>query len=491
MIRLVNLLSRTIFPDPFAAMIYRAEINRHFNTKSIFLFVIIFVSLSALSFNFAQYQDLRQSMHDPFTNLIDYEIPAGSTNTKDIVAHFRHDTIKSDFNLLEVKPYEMHIDQFLLPTVKGWKYMKGKSVEADEQIMTRILSQKGGEWYSCSKSKDSVLNLYGNCGMIVTEKMLEELNYKGSVCDAKNLIIVLDEDKNQYLQLPIAAVVKFLPDKVDFILKDDFTRILSTPVNRNRSINLYGSMTKLIGQDTTTLDTLLTAYQLINKSNYTTDLTAQQKLLGYNVTFNTGSDKESLLSQIEKMELEDRPLRLVDYECYYADKTGAKYFNGISFYFDNLEKIVPFRDSLKKLFQAEISLKQIESSRNFSRVTNLAFVGIIGLFFFSIIAVIVYLASMLSSHLNSEARSIGTIIAFGVSKKSIKKVYLAVFLSICVTSILISLVLIYLFSLVSANIYISWVTILATILIISAAVILINLTLSTLLSHSPSKLIRT
>jgi hypothetical protein len=176
--------------------------------------------------------------------------------------------------------------------------------------------------------------------------------------------------------------------------------------------------------------------------------------------------------------------------------------------FAELNKIRHFSETMFTRFGYRIDLASLESKENFAITSLTTKLLAICLFLFSLAGILIFVGSLLQSHLHSIAQNLGTMKAFGLSSKQLISNYMNISLVLILAVVLASIIILWLFQLTfadsilnyiisegSANLFEngftpfnSW-TLLASILITIGTLVITRLMCNKVLIHPPGDLI--
>lgn len=125
--------------------------------------------------------------------------------------------------------------------------------------------------------------------------------------------------------------------------------------------------------------------------------------------------------------------RIYDYAFDEGYKLRANY---LSFMFTELARVPDFAKWSKEEHGIRIDMTQIEAKENFNIFNILAWSLCIAISIIALAFIAIFLYFLIDSHFHRISKNLGTIMAFGLSNKSILYIYLIVFLILIVTSLL-------------------------------------------------------
>lgn len=393
---------------------------------------ILFATCLALSFVLGSLELLKKRMDDPFTNWVD--IPIGRMVLQETV-----DAIKSDFNDPKLR------DKFRINSVKGyviWQlrllhqksneiyYRSGRTIELNEDLAKKILEPANLVSYPNGKN---ILN-EEECAVIVNEKLLLELGYKNPYTQQK-LVFEIDE---RLIAVKIAAIVKYLPNKCEFVGSESLFAMLNQSFIDDREENFIEFIAASIDDEVDQrLNALFPNNKIVSTAVEPYAWNSKRSYAKYRINFEddyTFADRVKLLKSLKKNKRLSA-FDLIDPACQSTSENIEPYYLAINFSGD-LRQIKPFQDYVQSNYdQVEISMDQIESKNNFALVSSLTFITSLAFFIFGIISIGFYLFSLLKTHLDRLKPNLGTFKAFGLSDAFLTGIYvqiIVIFLSIAI-----------------------------------------------------------
>lgn len=424
-----------LFISTFEKNEYRSILGKR---KSNFwiLFGIFLFAIAALAFSRSGLTYLSHKMNDPFINWI--LIREQGDNFK----RFRIDV--ADTAVL--KKYEIgaseantYINAYLYSTEKKKYYVEGRTIAHDSRLLERILDDNNTivKRDKATKSTDF--------GWIVTQELMERLGYtdaddyplfmdysfNGDSNNVPNWHIPVFKNYDMVIPIPIIAVVKQLPDLLDFIAPRFFLERYETNV-----FNLSAHKEYFYDLVWVTTDTQGVATQMKAILN--------QEGLNYNHQFEVSEYTDALLHAYQMRvilydtlvpAINDAAMKIVTaipnvYRFYQYDTREGWNFETpyLSFMFDNLARVSDFAEWVKNEYGIRIDMAQIEAKNNFNTFNLLAAVLCMAIVLLSALFVTIFLWFLIDSHFKSISRNLGTIMAFGLPNKTIVHSYQVVFL---------------------------------------------------------------
>lgn len=319
-------------------------------------------------------------------------------------------------------------------------------VLVDEQIVLDFRNSDGKDYRSDERMWRS--------GIIITESV-----YKNLFGEAQPRQIAVRKGDVISPVMNVIAVVKKLPGKASFICSNSFhwsitydlsaTKIqMSTPVD---------SMVIWTSSEFTTKESIQRLKQDLHNSDYgdyfaSIDVTPlKSELISHNSRVRIGLAEpagiglrrdifKDLLFTVFRGE---KPRMATEYvfikskaeeQGLFAKKAFNEQYHWFSLGFSEIDSIRPFSDLIQSV-EVEMDLNKIESLENFNLVSVLT--GVLGglLLLFALVAVIIFIYNLVSSHLDHIKDNLGTFRAFGITKSFLVKAYLRIVLTLLSASL--------------------------------------------------------
>ena len=262
-------------------------------------------------------------------------------------------------------------------------------------------------------------------------------------------------DNWQVVTIPIIAVVKQLPDFLDFLTIPYFSDQLeddSRPFNLSIHPEYFDKFQVVIVDEaenemTKNLESALTKNGVNFSwtqadSFYSSFRNAKLISLELNDTLSNIAIVNTIFDDV----LEKYPANKAQryYEYRYGDGYKLK-TDYISVMFQDLGKIKEFQTWAKDDFNIRIDMAQIEAKENFKTFQLLSTFLSSALILISILFIAIFLYFLINAHFQKISKNLGTIMAFGLDNTKIVKIYLSVFIRLVLSGLIpavISLVII-------------------------------------------------
>ncbi len=413
-----------------------SALARQSGTGTWTLSAIFFLTLLALAFAMGSRQKLEQRMNDPFTNWVNLPLGPAVTDAQlqDIRQSLDRPFFRDSFKLVGTEPYVVWQELFLEYETAQLFYRKGRSIEAGSDLLLKILDPATGNLVA-SHSNDPVAD-FDNCGIIITRKALESLGYAPA---ARQLKVPLQIDNNT-VWLAIVAVVEALPDLCDFAASPVLFRMLTEPFDQTGFLKLGSAVNvwsiRSDNGNPEEVENLVRqgwpALPLNHVQQSAFNIQANRPGFQYDLILSEFHVPDTLLYKWQQGggDLKGHFLPITPVYCndQFYDLPSPYYY---AFQFEELNRVRDFKNWLLQRYGIEISMDQIESKENFAIVARLTLVISMVLFVFSIVSIVLFVSSLLRTHLEKIKPDLGTCKAFGLSDYFLKKAYtriIAVFL---------------------------------------------------------------
>ena len=294
--------------------------------------------------------------------------------------------------------------------------------------------------------------------IIVNAELLRTIGYEDGLLPGP-LLFVQTEDE-ELIPLFVAGVVKRLPKNIGFVCSESLKNVFD-----NMKPDLCGDkyiksnlrtgnrFTILLGQDHPDMKILCTeiAEKLQTKDPITYDL--KDTLVVNSVTYQAASLQFGYSDNINYFELKslvensdsEKPFILAAkfeprIDCEGLDRNQVDY---LQFNFFKLDSVEPFAYEMQDTYDVSLNMREIESKKNFSLVSNLTLAISVILFAFGLLSIILYANNQLRTHLNSIKSNLGTFKAFGLSNDFLVSLYRKIVFSYLIGTVFIALLVVF------------------------------------------------
>lgn len=425
------------------------------------LTLVLFVTFLSIAFSNGSMEYLSYKMDDPFTNWVD--IPEGYEQEK-------FEKFKLALEDTEVK------DRFLFKDAQFDSYKSYTIATSDGNsshfLDIRFFGSFESELIQAILSEDNVIKNYSipidslvrkTYGVIITRDALLKLGYKlnnppayinrlSSSAGADKYGIKLVQDLFAPTPLPVLAVVKSLPGKMDMIASDFLFNQLQTsrhPFNLNdedyiKDLLYYfeGDVDDFVEKVTMLipdslrkrkLDFSIGEEELPHLSSW-----KDGKLMAVSVG-NFRTDIQAYVDLNDKI-LKTYNGKIIRLYNYYEDDYHSPVHNYLSLNFYSLDSIRAFEQFAKSdEYEVQIEMSQVIAKENFNAVSVMANILSSAMILFSIVCIIMFIVNMLQSYFQKVKRNIGTFKAFGIDSEELIRVYVLILFIIVLIAIVLSL----------------------------------------------------
>ncbi len=434
------------------------------NLNIILVMSITMLTLLASGFANGSLDYIKKKYDDPFINWLTIHLPDFRNGEKDITFYTKKLLNESNLKRFSIKQIDTYKDfwlRFFSNKSLEHSWSKGRTISYDDRILEDILGFDNLILGQSFKEENDL-------SIILTEKMLKKLNY--SLED--KFIYLNNSEQNPFsktdsifrVPIPIRAIVKSIPGKLDFIVTDNFylafknfeNSVFDFKGDQSRSIAL------LIGPDKAKAEKLkVDIDRLLESTSFdcltnidTCDQVSSVKLWMVSVTFNLTPEDfkvtEDLFNSIKNLPSYDKKqiIRILyygnpqlsnippfdNYLSINLGEGGLDQIDSISkFIYDEFNENVEEGDQMSLI---QIDSSMIKEKKNFNYVGKTTFFIAAMLIIFAVLAISLFLSNLLKSHLTRVKMNIGTYKAFGLSDQESTRIYLLImlrFIGICIT----------------------------------------------------------
>ena len=422
------------------------------------LFVVFFITIGSLAFSRAGLEFLSQKMEDPFINWVDI---SREPKLDDLYMALNDNAVKAQFGYTTVEQNNFMLE-YVFNTDNKKVRVEGRTIENTSQLFDKITDSK-----NVIVKRNSPIEV-NEIGWVVTVDLMKRLGFQtpeeyplfinltnqGDSTGIRNLGIK-NFDHWQVVPIPIIAVVKQLPDFLDFLTTPYFSDQLeddSRPFNLSIHPEYFDKFQVVIVDEaenemTKNLESALTKNGVNFSwtqadSFYSSFRNAKLISLELNDTLSNIAIVNTIFDDV----LEKYPANKAQryYEYRYGDGYKLK-TDYISVMFQDLGKIKEFQTWAKDDFNIRIDMAQIEAKENFKTFQLLSTFLSSALILISILFIAIFLYFLINAHFQKISKNLGTIMAFGLDNTKIVKIYLSVFIRLVLSGLIpavISLVII-------------------------------------------------
>lgn len=434
-------MKRELFYRLFITKEFKSIIGKNWKHFWI-LFLVFLLTIFALEFSRSGLKFLSYKMSDPFINWI--EVKEQSDFERFIIDVEKH---KIDYNISTIEANNFILEYVFNRDNKKVR-VEGRTISYDSRLLERIIDKD-----NTISNRQQPVNK-NDYGWIVTKDLMTRLGYgdetnyplflnytfPGDLSNINSWGII---NYNEYIvvPIPIIAVVKQLPDLLDFITPSFF---MEQNVSENKPFNIsmheeyYNDLIIAVENPDEDFNNLLRQKLDNFELQYDKDIYVED----YNLSLRPLTKyriivRDTLTTKINRIVVDlcegSSIYRIYDYAFDEGYKLRANY---LSFMFTELARVPDFAKWSKEEHGIRIDMTQIEAKENFNIFNILAWSLCIAISIIALAFIAIFLYFLIDSHFHRISKNLGTIMAFGLSNKSILYIYLIVFLILIVTSLL-------------------------------------------------------
>jgi ABC-type antimicrobial peptide transport system permease subunit len=412
---------------------------------------ILAITFLAIGFANGSLDYLQKKMEDPFVNWININIPfEKAAQSKEILDFFMQDEQRQRFNIAHIDGYMRNRIHFKHPVSNHDLPAIYRNINVKSPIYDRIMSDD-----NILTGRKFTNQAHDQLGIIVSEQFLTKMDLPDT--SAFLLTNRYYDNPKILIPMPVVAVVKHLPDLVDFVASDRLYRSLN-PLGFSMDmfdLSKENSLSVFIHENDSTVQKLVQEINelLVHKnpdialSEFTYSHVEGQllKIFFY--------PEVKSLQEIDSLYNVIRPtlnqtayhLRLYDYYSRWEPEGDPGRYDHIAINFDKLDKLRSFSEYLKAEFDLSIELSDLESKENYHFITRLANIVSLILIFFSILSVCLFISNLLHRHLFEIRHNLGTFKAFGLANSTLKKIYAFIIIKFLLSAIVFALLISFIF----------------------------------------------
>jgi len=411
------------------------------------LSLILALTISALGYAVGGIKYLKERMDNPFTNWVNLPIKNSyKEKVNKLELFFEKEARKDSFDLDNITKYKIDFREFLNFEDNEIYTLKTRTVGVDEDILKEIL-KPGNVVQGFSYREGEELD-FPLCGIVVKEQTLREnLSYAvGKPLDKLTMV------SGEFVFFPeVVAVVKELPNLCNMLISSHYSNLLNksfdetgfvqlNPVNRISLVGKFKAKTE--EERKKAIEEIFSDYELVDIEFDQVKMNEDNALDKFTLTlfdFLEFEEIRQFAKLIEKEGLMKNPRVQFKSECNVGDYSNLDNPHYLAFNFNKLDQVRDFNEFLKtdSRFGMEISMDQVEAKENFALVSRLT--GLIALILlgFSILSIVFYINSLLTTHLEGIKNNLGTLKAFGLNNQFLISVYIKIIILFIIISIII------------------------------------------------------
>jgi hypothetical protein len=311
-----------------------------------------------------------------------------------------------------------------------------RSLDYDEDLFKKVLEPS-----NLIYADPSFMQGRPDCEIMISSEVFKEMGLRWSVKEP--LYLALDYN-GQVMELKVAAVLKNLPDRAEFLCSSRLMYLLSANSNVDHFFTT-GEKQELNYIAVKTDQEPDFKFPGLAFADYDAEefvLNGHEKLVRYTFYFDGFLDpsKMSLIDSVLKKEYKLHCQQRLMWDC---KKFGTHFIKPhyIAINFFDLRHIRKFKDELKDRFDIDLEISEVEDKENFSNVTILVSLATAGLALMGVSCFLFFIYFLISDHFEKIKQNLGTFLAFGFSKKELIRVYVRIVFWLISISLLISLLL--------------------------------------------------
>jgi hypothetical protein len=389
--------------------------------KLLFLFFVVFLSFWGIGFSHAIKLYLKQKMDNPFVKFITINIPMG-INLNDLKNDLDNKTNKTQFNYGDYSEIVTYI-----PNFKGINKKEPdayiRAVKPNDQFYKFLINEPS---IQLSKRIMDITLADNAWGCIVTEGYLRKLGYLNNNVSYITYINPLN-GIDQYIHVPVAGVVKQLPDFMDCIVSEKLMTSIKGGLMDNPLDNSnYPNEKCVYFEGNISLNDIKTQCASSGLSAIPTAvLPEESNIPGIKVLF-TNADSSFDFKAIESTFKNYKPVLTYDFNSVGINPNlGTP--GHLSIPFNSLDSIKSFQNFIEnKHSRIRIDMNTIEAKSNFNLFDKISLVLILLLSLFGALLLITLMLNTIMGHIEKNKLNLGTLKAFGMSNWSITGLYTAI-----------------------------------------------------------------
>ncbi|MEM9928687.1 MAG: ABC transporter permease [Bacteroidota bacterium] len=424
---------------------------------------LLTLTFCALGFALGGYQALKTNMENPFTRWVDIHLGGFDRAKGDKLQEFlEQPTVQQQFNLQEVIYWQRYFYPFRSrahdPLQHGgqefaWSF-PGRTLESDDLLM-EILNEENLRFINKDLLEDGVPTL-DYCGLIVTAKMMEKLGYEPA--DYASVQYLSTGDEQDQIFLPLYAVVRALPSRVDFaafphaynILQGENTKLIQRNADNLADRDTFNNvriflLSSAANQISSLKAKLVDHFQqpgdgfVIQENHYQVD--AEKSYSEYDVSFPSTIESAAAREWLEQLKQLGKYTDYTHIDC--SEEAGdLSSSDHQTLAFGDMLKVnelTAFQEELEAATQLTIPMEDVENRKNFAVITRLTAILSSTLFLFSLLSIVLYLVNLLNNHVDKLRPHLGTFKAMGLPNGQLLRVYIKIALRFLLTATVLAL----------------------------------------------------
>ncbi|MFT5184811.1 MAG: hypothetical protein ACI84C_001946 [Flavobacteriales bacterium] len=407
---------------------------------------------------------LEDKMNDPYVNWIDIPV------TTDMQGKYAQivDSLEYWQNVERCRLAECagfyRFSMFFFGSDNDQQFVHGRTVNPnlDKALLGRILVEEQIvlDFRNSKENEHRNSERMWRSGIIITEDVYTHL-----FGDAQPKQIAVRKGDLLSPVMNVIAVVKKLPGKASFICSNSFHWSITYDISKTKiqMSSAVDSMVVWTGSEYNNEESVKRLKKELRDSDYggyfeSIDVAPLESGLishnsririGLRESADIGLRREIFKGLLFSVFRGDKPRMATDYvfikskaeeQGLFAKKAFNEQYHWFSLGFSEIDSIRPFSELIQSV-EVEMDLNKIESLENFNLVSVLT--GVLGglLLLFALVAVIIFIYNLVSSHLDHIKDNLGTFRAFGITKSFLVKAYLRIVLTLLSVSLALAIVL--------------------------------------------------
>ena len=404
------------------------------NFKAILTFLILLTGFCAIGFANGSLTDLARKMSDPFVNWLNIELTHEYRYNPDkLIQPLSKKSISKKYRINQISQFSQYSILIQDHKRKGSKFLKGRTIALNDQILDKLESEEfllKGRMFSSPK----------DLGIIVEKKFFDKYGYSKNAQFIS--LIYSTEDKGEIpIPIPIRGVVKELPGNNYFLTTNYFKYelyhsksiprpfspvnteklILYTPVSEKKAFNLKDSLRNYFDKSRKSLNKYNLTY-IGNPQPY--DRTWKK---GYilNLNISNSPDLQDLQSIYTLLANRFESYNLTQFfNTNFDNRVKADFVRDrLSLNLSSIEKVFELKNYLERNFKITLDVAHVQLLKNFNRVKKITVTLSLAIIFFAIFSVTVFIFYHLYIDLYKRRVYLGSLKAFGLTKKRLEKYY--------------------------------------------------------------------
>jgi hypothetical protein len=388
----------------------------------IFLLLIVVAALWSIGFSKGTLAFLKAKMDNPFIKFVSVTIPHNFNDENSYKQDLNRQEIKQQFGFKNFNPYPTRYVNFKgINDKEPPAYLR--MINIDDEVYKFIMN---GSDMLINPNPVSLKDAKWSC--IVTEVYLKKLGYKDfNNISFLNYIIPQLGDTDTCVPIPVAAIVKQLPENLDLFVGEELFYSMrgdyqDNPLDISKE-NHFSYVSAFIHTD----EDKETIEKNLNKLGFNDFLVSKEKptfmngfVIKNGVTTNAFHDYSKLKTNLSQY----NPIRCYDFDVVALPSAKPEIDpDKLVINFASLDSVRSFQTYLFEKHKLKIDLNTVEAKENFNFFDKISSILSIVLSSFSILLIIYVITSMMFDHIEKNKKNLGTLKAFGLSNYSITIVY--------------------------------------------------------------------